>query len=68
MNASLLSGQFPSQFKDAIIRPLFKKSNLDVDQLKHYRPVSNTHVLSNILEKLVIGRLEDHNYAQKLII
>ena len=60
MNASLLSGQFPSQFKDAIIRPLLKKSNLDVDQLKHYRPVSNTHFLSKILEKLVIGRLEDH--------
>ena len=60
MNASLRSGQFPSQFKNAIIRPLLKKSNLDVDQLKHYRPVSNTHFLSKILEKLVIGRLEDH--------
>ena len=60
MNASLRSGQFPSQFKDTIIRPLLKKSNLDVDQLKHYRLVSNTHFLSKILEKLVIGRLEDH--------
>ena len=60
MNASLRSGQFPSPFKDAIIRPLLKKSNLDVDQLKHYRPVSNTHFLSKILEKLVIGRLEDY--------
>ena len=45
MNTSLLSGQFPTQFKDAIIRPLLKTSNLDVDELKHYRPVSNTHFL-----------------------
>ena len=28
MNASLLSGQFPSQFKDAIIRPLLKNPTL----------------------------------------
>ena len=51
---------FLVKFKDAIIRPHLKKSNLDVDQLKHYRPVSNTHFLSTIMEKLVIGRLEDH--------
>ena len=57
MNASLLSGQFPSQFKDAIIRPLLKKSNLDVDQLKHYRPVSNTHFLSKILENHMLKNL-----------
>ena len=61
MNASLLSSQLPNQFKDAIIRPLLKISNLDVDELKHYRPVSITHFLSKILEKLVVCKLEDHN-------
>ena len=60
MNTSLPSGQFPSQFKDAIIRPLLKKSNLDGDEMKHYRPVSNTHFQSKMLEKLAAVRLEDH--------
>ena len=57
INTSLLSGQC-----HAIIRSLLKKkkNNLDVDELKHYRPVSNTHFLSRILEKLVVVRLEDH--------
>ena len=49
-----------ANIKDSIVRPLLKKSNLDVDKLKHYRPVSNTHFLSKILEKLVVGGLEDH--------
>ena len=57
---------FLSLFKDAIIRPLLKKSNLDVDQLKRYRPVSNTHFLSKILKKLVIGRLEDRRLENLL--
>ena len=63
MNTSLPSGQFPSQFKDAIIKPLLKTNNLGVDELKYYRPISNTHFLSKILEKLVDARLEDHNYV-----
>ena len=66
MSAYLLSGRFLSQFKDAIIRPLLKKANLDVDELKHYRPVSNTHFLSKILEKLVVGRLENRRLENLL--
>ena len=56
MNTSLLSDQFPSQFKNVIIRPLLNKS----------RPVSNNHFLSKILEKLVVVRLEDHMYKKLL--
>ena len=59
-NASLESGSFPQQFKSAIIRPLLKKTNLDVNELKNYRPVSNLHFISKVLEKLVVRRLEDH--------
>ena len=49
-----------AKIKDSIVRPLLKNSNLDVDELKHYRPVSNTHFISKILENLVVGGLEDH--------
>ncbi len=54
----MTSGTFPTQFKKAIIRPHLKKTNLDHEQMKNYRPVSNLHFLSKILEKLVVNRLD----------
>ena len=66
VNKSLELGQFPSQLKEAIIKPHIKKSNLDTEELKNYRPVSNIHSLSKILEKLVVKRLEEHMSAYNL--
>ena len=60
INSSLSTGEFPEQCKHAIVRPLLKKDNLDPDKLKNYRPVSNLHFISKIIEKLVVQRLEDH--------
>ena len=60
INSSLSIGNFPDQCKHAIVRPLLKKDNLDPDELKNYRPVSNLHFISKIIEKLVVQRLEDH--------
>ena len=60
INSSLSTGEFPEQCKHAIVRPLLKKDNLDPDELKNYRPVSNLHFISKIIEKLVVQRLEDH--------
>ncbi len=60
VNASLSKGQFPSHFKEAIVRPLLKKPHLDPDQLKNYRPVSNLHFISKIIEKIVMERLNCH--------
>jgi len=40
-NASQVSGCFPSEFKQAVIRPLLKKSGLDAGEMKNFRPVSN---------------------------
>ena len=57
MNNSLLSGSFPTSFKNAVVKPLLKKSNLDQNTLKNYRPVSNLSFLSKILEKLVLQQL-----------
>jgi len=68
MNLSLSSGSVPSCLKHAIIRPLLKKSHLDHDTLKNYRPVSNLPFLSKVLEKIVARRLlkhmDDHNHHE----
>ena len=39
VNASLISGDFPGTFKKALVMPLLKKSTLDPNLMKNYRPV-----------------------------
>jgi len=58
-NKSLASGCFPSEFKHAVVRPLLKKSELDVCDMKNYRPVSNLSLLSKLLEKVVQRRFHE---------
>jgi len=36
-NKSLTTSCLPQEFKDAIVRPVPKKSGLDVSELKNYR-------------------------------
>ena len=48
---SLSTDLFPTEFKEAIVRPLLKKSGLDSTQKKNYRPVSNLSFLSKVLER-----------------
>ena len=45
INESLTKGEFPNDFKNAIVKPLLKKPSLDKDELKNYRPVSNLHFI-----------------------
>ena len=60
VNTSLRSGRFPDLFKEAIIRPILKNPNLNTDELKNYRSVSNLQFVSKIIEKVVMARLEEH--------
>ena len=60
LNTSMRTGSVPALFKYAIIRPHMKKSSLNTEELKNYRPVSNLHLMSKVLEKLVVKRLEKH--------
>ena len=55
-----LGSTFPTSFKKSIIVPLLKKSSLNADILKHYRPVSNLAFISKIIEKAVVLQLNDH--------
>ena len=60
------SGTVPDCLKHAIIKPLLKKSHLDNEILKNYRPVSNLPFLSKVLEKIVAKRLLAHIDKYKL--
>ena len=66
VNASMAAGSVPKDFKSARIRPLLKKSGLDQNLLKNYRPVSNLPFISKILEKVVDKLLERHLTDNKL--
>ena len=66
INRSLSIGKFPEHFKEAINRPLLKKTNSDIDELKNYRPVSNLNFISKIIEKIVMARIECHLIGNNL--
>uniref|UniRef100_A0A3B3HCK7 Reverse transcriptase domain-containing protein n=1 Tax=Oryzias latipes TaxID=8090 RepID=A0A3B3HCK7_ORYLA len=57
MNSSLLSGQVPEHFKEAVVLPLLKKPGLDPSLLSSFRPISNLPFMSKILEKVVAKQL-----------
>ena len=50
----------PKSLKIANIRPLLKKTVLDSDILKNYRPVSSLTFISKVIEEVISGRLNEH--------
>ena len=59
VNLSLSSGRFSSHWKEAIVRPLLKKSGMDLIY-KSYRPVSNLQFISKLVERAVLIQFNDH--------
>uniref|UniRef100_A0A8K9ULD5 Reverse transcriptase domain-containing protein n=1 Tax=Oncorhynchus mykiss TaxID=8022 RepID=A0A8K9ULD5_ONCMY len=57
INGSLSTGCVPNSLKVAVIKPLLKKPNLDPENIKNYRPISNLPFLSKFLEKAVAQQL-----------
>ena len=57
INVSLSTGSVPNSLKVAVIKSLLKKPNLDPENIKNYRPISNLPFLSKILEKAVAQQL-----------
>ena len=53
-----MSGALPSDYKVALVKHIIKKSSLDPDVLKNYRPVSNLHYISKLTGKVVAGQIE----------
>ena len=56
ITTSLSHGCFTDNLKEAILRPLLKKSNLDLT-FKNYHPVSNLAYLSKLIEKAVCNQI-----------
>ena len=54
INSSLSTGCVPNSLNVAVMKPLLKKPNLDPENIKNYRPISNLPFLSKCLEKAVV--------------
>ena len=59
-NLSLRVGIFPLNWKTSIIRPLLKKTGLELIP-SNYRPVSNLSFLSKLLEKAALHQIDTHS-------
>ena len=53
INSSFDENKFPEQLKHALVTPLVKDNNGNLDDFKNYRPVSILPFLSKVLEKCV---------------
>ena len=51
INKSIISGSFPSMWKEAKVKPLFKSG--DKDDINNYRPISILPTISKLIEKWV---------------
>ena len=59
VNKSLSEGSMEGA-KSSVIEPLLKKSNLDSDKKKNYRPVNTLVFFSKITERIVAKRMDEH--------
>ena len=59
VNGSMQTGVFPEDLKQALIKPLLKKANLDLVD-KNYHPVSNLECVGKIIERAVADQLTHH--------
>ena len=60
VNSSFDHGIFPLKLRTAVVKPLLKKDNLDLNVFKNYRPVSNIPFISKVFEKVAVKRLTNH--------
>jgi len=66
---SLQSGRLPTSQKTAaaIVTPILKKSGLDPNDVKSYRPVSNLTFMSKVVERLVSCQVTEHLHKNGLL-
>ena len=57
INTSMATGQVPPGLKEGRITPVLKKTDLNTDTLKNYRPVTTLPFVAKALEKVVSSQL-----------
>ena len=67
VNTYLSSCVMPDIFRTATVTPLLKKTGLNVEECKNYRPVSNLPFLSQLTEKVAVAQLNDHMNNNSLV-
>ena len=60
VNSSFRTGTMTNSLKRAHILPALKKTSLDAEDLKNYRPISNLAFSSKLIERVVSIRLQEH--------
>ena len=64
-NVSILSGAFPSVLKICSVTLIFKKDDSSLP--KNYRPISITHTISKIFEKIIFEQLTEYLISNSLL-
>ena len=57
---SLQSRSVPPSLNQAIMTPRLKKPGLSTQELSNYRPISNIHFISNVMEKAAAAQIQDY--------
>ena len=65
VNVSLSNG-FLVMMKSAKVTPLIKKPNLQRNNMKNYRPISNLSFISKLIERAVATEVNEHVHNNKL--
>lgn len=70
VNTSLQSGVFPNDLHKSIITPVLKKTTLNHNILKNYRPIANLEFTSKVLEKCAASQtteyINSHNLSEPM--
>ena len=68
VNLSIESAFLPDSLKEAIIKPILKKNNLDPSEYMNFRSISNLPFVSKVIEKVTAAQLtsyvEDNNLCE----
>ncbi|CAB3996996.1 Hypothetical predicted protein, partial [Paramuricea clavata] len=59
VNSSLINGYFPTDWKEALVKPLLKNPGLAA-LFNHLRPISNLQFISKLVERAVYDQIYDH--------
>ena len=67
INKSFKESHVPCQLKQVTITPIIKRTDLDAENLKNYRPISNMTFISKVLEKVGFNQISKHVQKNDLL-